>query len=390
MSAPPGTATKAAAAAIARWSLPDAGDDRLYYAQVREDARLELEVLQPAARDSLVVVSSGGCTALSLLAAGAGRVAAVDCNRVQNHLVELKLLAVRLLPQADALAFLGAQPGRPDWRVRSYAGLAPGLTPAARAYWDLHHRAIAGGLLNAGVTERFIRLVVAALRLTVHSRARISRLLACRSVEAQQEFFAQEWNTWRWRTFFRLLLNRAVFRRAYDPAFFQHVENPSFPAHFRACADHAITRLSIAENYFLHHMLAGIYPAATPGGLPEYLTVDSKRRLATAAGLTLVDAGLTSYLRTVDDASVTGFVVSNICERLPPGAVEELFAQMARTAVPGARVCLRNFVGWTDVPAAWRKVFAEDSAWGERLMARDRSVVNRRFTVCTVGERKAP
>ena len=35
-------------------------------------------------------VSSGGCTALSLLAAGAGRVHAVDLNTTQNHVVELK------------------------------------------------------------------------------------------------------------------------------------------------------------------------------------------------------------------------------------------------------------------------------------------------------------
>jgi hypothetical protein len=30
-----------------------------------------------------------------------------------------------------------------------------------------------------------------------------------------------------------LLLNRAVFRRAYDPAFFAHLERPSFADHFR-------------------------------------------------------------------------------------------------------------------------------------------------------------
>ena len=76
--------------AVARVALPDARHDRLYFAQVREDPLLELAALRPAAGEHVVVVSSGGCTALSLLAAGAGRVTAVDLNATQNHLVELK------------------------------------------------------------------------------------------------------------------------------------------------------------------------------------------------------------------------------------------------------------------------------------------------------------
>ncbi|MGH7619814.1 MAG: DUF3419 family protein, partial [Gemmatimonadaceae bacterium] len=84
---------------VDRVSLPGAIDDRLYFAQVREDPLLEIEALQPTASDSLVVVGSGGCTALSLLSAGAGRVASVDLNRSQNHLIELKLATVSTMPQ---------------------------------------------------------------------------------------------------------------------------------------------------------------------------------------------------------------------------------------------------------------------------------------------------
>ena len=75
----------------ARVTLPGAVHDRLFFAQVREDPRAELAALRPGPDDDVVVVSSGGCTALSLLAAGAGRVVAVDLNATQNHLVELKL-----------------------------------------------------------------------------------------------------------------------------------------------------------------------------------------------------------------------------------------------------------------------------------------------------------
>ncbi|HVF14183.1 MAG TPA: DUF3419 family protein, partial [Acidimicrobiales bacterium] len=78
-------------------NLADSVDDRLYFAQVREDPVLEIEALEPAADETLVVVGSGGCTALSLLAAGAGRVVAVDLNRIQNLLTDLKAATVATL-----------------------------------------------------------------------------------------------------------------------------------------------------------------------------------------------------------------------------------------------------------------------------------------------------
>ena len=107
----PDVAAAGVASHVHRVSLPSAVDDRLYFAQVREDPRLEIEALDPGPADSIVVVGSGGCTALSLLAAGTRQVTAVDVNRAQNHLIELKVSALTVLSRAESLAFLGATPG---------------------------------------------------------------------------------------------------------------------------------------------------------------------------------------------------------------------------------------------------------------------------------------
>ncbi len=58
---------------LERVTLPDARADKLFFAQVREDPVLEIEALRPTEGQTIVIVSSGGCTALSLLASGAGR-----------------------------------------------------------------------------------------------------------------------------------------------------------------------------------------------------------------------------------------------------------------------------------------------------------------------------
>ena len=368
-------------APIARVALADAVADRLYFAQVREDPRAELEALRPRPDETVVVVSSGGCTALSLLAAGAGRVVAVDRNAAQNHLVELKAAAAALGAR-EAVAFLGALPASD--RAVVYATLRTALTPPARSYWDARPRAVAAGVLGAGVSERFIALVVAGLRLAVHPRARVDRMLACRSVEEQQALYRREWDTWRWRALFGVLCNRLAFRSAYPPQFFAGAGHQSFAQHFRRLAEHALTELPVRDNYFLHQMLTGRYPVDEPDGVPPYLSVDGARRVAAARErLTLVDGGMTGYLRTCADRSVHGYALSNVCEWMSAAEADALFREVLRTAAPGARLVFRNFVGWTGLPAGCDRV-VPDAALGERLSWKERSVVQASVVACRV------
>lgn len=369
---------------VARQTMSSWRTDRLYFAQVREDPLLEMETLHPTAADTTVVVGSGGCTALSLLAGG-GQVIAVDDNATQNHLIELKVAAVALLPLHDAVAFLGGAPSSGELRMVAYDVLRSALTPSARTYWDSHPDDLRAGVITTGVTERFIGMLVRALERFVHSRSRIDRLLACTSLPEQRAFYEREWDSWRWRAFFRLLVGRRSFERVYDAAPLRHARSSSFADHFRRLAEHALTQLPVANNYFLHQMLTGRYPVAVDGGVPPYLSERGAAALAAGvSSLSIVDATITEYLRSCPDRSVTGFALSNVCEWLSPAAVDELFAEVARVACPGARVCFRNFMGWTNVPSRWRGVLVEERDHGERLIARDRSLVQYRFVVCRV------
>ena len=361
---------------LRRTELAGAADDRLYFAQVREDPRLELAVFKGRWDAPIAVVSSGGCTALSLLAEGAGEVIGVDLNRTQNHLVELKAAAVARLDPDEALALLGGSPLAPGPRRHAYRRLRDALTPAARHYWDARPELVARGVLQAGVTERLMRLIAGCVRRVVHPHGRVDRLLALRSLAEQREFYRREWDNRRWRLLFRALCNRLVLRRTYHPAFFDQVADPTYASHFRRVAERTLTELPVRDNYFLHHLLTGNYPA---GSRPPYLSARYG-----VDGLSLVDGGFTDYLRGRPAASLAGFALSNICEWLTAAQVDDLFAQIVRTAQPGARLVFRNFVGWTEVPRRWRDVVHEDRAWGEELMRLDRSLCQRRFAVCEV------
>ena len=369
---------------VRRVTLPDAVSGRLFFAQVREDSRLDVEAIAPRRREEVLVVGSAGCTALSLLAEQPARVWSVDLNRTQHHLVELKLAALRALPATDALAVLGGVPAPAAARRRQYELVRAGLGDAARVWWDARKADVEGGVLASGVSERFIRAIVAVVGAAVHPRSRQARLLACRSLHEQRALYHTEWNSRRWRALFHVLLNRAVFRRTYEPGFFAHVENPSFARHFHALVERGLTALPVADNYFLHHMLTGRFPADVVGGVPPYLSTRGARAAADAADrLTLVDGSVTAFLRTRPDASLHGFALSNVAEWLDAGGVDALFREVARTAAPGARVVFRDFVGRTDVPTALRHVLCVDEQRSAHLTRRDRSLLQQRIVVCT-------
>jgi S-adenosylmethionine-diacylglycerol 3-amino-3-carboxypropyl transferase len=143
--------------------------------------------------------------------------------------------------------------------------------------------------------------------------------------------------------------------------------------------------LPVRDNYFLHHMLRERYPVDVEGGVPPYLSLAGYDTITGASSqFALGDGTMTEYLRTLRDGSVSVFSLSNICEWLAPNDLDSLFAEIVRTAAPGARLCFRNFVGWTEVPERFRDVIVEDRALGERLTPRDRSVVLRRVAICRI------
>lgn len=232
---------------------------------------LEIDALGVASGGRYVVVSSGGCTALSLLARGADEVVAVDLNAAQNHVTEIKAAALVALEPVEVAEFLGGYAMNGALRLRRYALLRPHLSLAAVRYWDANRRAIERGVLRSGVSEKFIAFLATLVRATVHPQRRIDSLLSCTTLDEQARFYDEEWNSVRWRTLFRVLLSRRTLKRTYEPGFFSNVENQSFPAHFHGVFERTIRHVPVATNYFLHQMLTGFYPAEVPGGLPPYL-----------------------------------------------------------------------------------------------------------------------
>jgi S-adenosylmethionine-diacylglycerol 3-amino-3-carboxypropyl transferase len=314
------------------------------YASVWEDADVLCDALAPVAAGGRVLsIASSGDNVLALLTLDPVEVVAVDLSEAQLAAVALRAAVFRAMEPTAIQAFLGVLPDSD--RYGTYRALRPGLPSFARDFWDANPEAIAGGVIHAGRFERYLRLFRRRVLPLVHSKRRIERLLKNESLEAQERFYREEWDTWRWRLVFRLFFSRLVMGRlGRDPAFFEHVEG-AVGDRLLARTRHALTAVPVRTNPYLTYIMTGNYaPHALPRYLRPELAADIRERLDRVV--------LARGPAEVAGGAFDAFNLSDIFEYMSPAEHERVYGALVERARPGARLAYWNMLASRGVPAA--------------------------------------
>ena len=356
--------------------------ERLLFAQCWEDPRMDAESLCLQPGKTALVVTSGGCTALSLALLRPERILAVDLNAAQSHLLRLKIAGAKRLAHPEYLELLGVRPS--SRRGSLYQQCRTVLPSPAAAFWDAHQPLIEAGVLRAGRYERYLA-AFRRLLILVEGRRKVAQLFALRSLEDRRRFYEEQWNTHLWRLCFRLFFSRPVLGRVgLDRSFFNYVDGiEDFGAHFLRLTRHALVDLSPQENYFAAQICLGHY--LDERTMPPYLLAENYPALRSAVDQIEVETmELGAFLARMPDCSVDAFAYSNVFEWLPPDVFEEVLRQTHRVARPNARVCYRNLLVRRQTPPALAHLFRPEPDLAGRLLAEDRSWVYSHFEVATV------
>lgn len=136
----------------------------LAFSQVREDPEIELKIVEKLAEKQglglrVLLVASGGCTALSLLAnPHVAKVEAVDVNPAQLHLIELRRQALLHFSVKQQLELIGADLTTfESARLKLYQELSQKLPEITRKYWNERQEQIAFGVNRVGRFEELFR-----------------------------------------------------------------------------------------------------------------------------------------------------------------------------------------------------------------------------------------
>ena len=342
-----------------------------------EDPQSDRAAIRLASGQSLLTISSGGCNTLSFLLDDPGRIYAIDINASQSHLLKLKCAAIKRLDAGDLHEFLGVIPGVIPLtrRLDMFESICTDLDDGALAYWRARAGAVAAGVIHQGRFERFLARFRSFLRM-LQGRRRIERLFESDSLEAQQRYFDESWNTMRWRVLFRMAFNKRILaRRGLSSDYFRFDDgSSSFAESFFNRARRAFCEIPIRSNYFLAQYLLGRYLSRE--AVPDYLLRENLPIVrARLDRLEIITADAKEWLAARPTASIDAFSLSNICELMNANDTTITFEQVAHAARPGARICFRNLMVPRDVPAALANRIRAQEQTSRELLRTDRSFV---------------
>tara|TARA_R110000868_G_scaffold32759_26_gene119379 strand:+ start:9389 stop:10609 length:1221 start_codon:yes stop_codon:yes gene_type:complete len=358
----------------------------LVYAQIWEDPAVDMEALAITPDSHVVTIASGGCNVLSYLTADPAKITAVDLNTAHIALNKLKLMAARTLPDHAAFHRFFAQADSKE-NIAAYRDIvAPHLDEATRRYWEgrdlIGRRRIGGfarGIYKHGLLGRFIG--AAHLLARVHG-VDLRRMLAATSRAEQREIFEREVAPIFDRAFVRWLTSQpaSLFGLGIPPAQFEALAGDArMDVVLKARLEKLACDFDLKDNYFAVQAFGRGYDGGE-GPLPPYLQAANHDAVrARADRVDVRHANFTDFLREQPDASADRYILLDAQDWMDDEQLNALWAQITRTAKPGARVLFRTAGEPSILPG--RVVDAVLNRWAYRAeasldyTARDRSAI---------------
>ncbi|MEW6468330.1 MAG: DUF3419 family protein [Bacteroidota bacterium] len=307
------------------------------YANCWEDADILLEGLSPGPGSSILSVGSAGDNSFSLLARNPDLVVAVDVNKTQLYLVELKKAAFMELSYEELLAFLGFSASAK--REELYHRIKTGLSPASRSYWDKNLIQVRQGVIFAGKFERYFQTFSRKILPWIHSGSTVRLLFSEKTEAGQNEFYRSTWNSWQWKLLFRIFFSRYVMGKyGRDPEFLKEV-NFSVADFIYRKAEKQLCSVRAQHNFILRFNLTGDFG----GLLPHYVRGENFEAIRSRIGrLHILEGYAEDAVRKY--GPFHGMNLSNIFEYMSRDLFRNTAEELLNGSVAGGRLAYWNLM----------------------------------------------
>jgi S-adenosylmethionine-diacylglycerol 3-amino-3-carboxypropyl transferase len=344
----------------------------LRYSFGNEDWRTEEEALDIQPKDQVLCITASGDRPLNLLTRECQKIICVDANHVQNYLLQLKVAAMHILDYQDYLSFLGAQPGK--GRKQTLQLLLSHMDQEAAQFWMNHQRMVAKGILYQGSVERLTNIVAKVFTLTRGKKVR--RLFSMNNIEEQRKFVKEEWDSYILRKLLNLVLNSFLSRLIIADPGLTNYSSDIKPGNYIYDRINASLEKELAKkNPLLSLLIRGkVSPEAFSPYLTEIGTQTIKPRLS---ALEIRTTDILEYLEFLSEPTFDVFSLSDVASYLSYFDFIRLLKGMIKTAKPGARFCLRQFLSSYDIPPNLQAYFVREKSLEKRLERLDNCFVYR-------------
>jgi S-adenosylmethionine-diacylglycerol 3-amino-3-carboxypropyl transferase len=316
----------------------DAKLDLLRYSQAWEDHRLLGRGLRIGPGDDVLSIAGSGANVLALLLAAPRSIIALDVNRAQLALLELKLAAIERLSHHEFACLVGARAGAD--RQELYERVRDGLGTRARAHWDVHLADLERGVLGAGMLERYFE----RFRERHLAQLDLSPLLDLDDRGQQASLYDRLLGTPEFEAAVRATFTpEAMAGQARDATQFRYVTAQDVPGYFLRRLRYVCTQLPTRGNFYLEWFLTGRYRDLDAG--PPFLRPANFERLRALAGrVTIVEDELSRFLAAQPPGAVSAANLSDVFEYVSEDTTAELLELLVSRLRPGGRVAYWNLL----------------------------------------------
>lgn len=370
--------------------------DSFVYNQIWEDPKVDLTALRLDANSRVLTISSGGCNALNYLLEDPKSVTAVDLNRNHIYLLNLKIAALRYLPEyEDFFDFFGRGKGK-NTGPNYLRYIAPHLDPDTRGFWEsntlggsfLYGDRLSffrnGGLYDHSRNGYFLRFFQRVAKI---SGCHPEKVLKAGSMEEQRVLYERHIDP-----FFDTLLVRVVgklpvtmFGLGIPPQQYEELKidlgaGKTLIDLYRERVRRLACDFPIGENYFAWQAFARKYDTTRRKAIPEYLRQESFDILrAKADRLATVIGSATDIIKDSGPRAFNRFVLLDAQDWMNDEQMINLWSAIAENGEPGSRIIFRTAASAspieTRLPRELRSKFTYDEAFSKELFIQDRASI---------------
>ncbi len=313
----------------------------IQFAVVREDPASEVALIQKFHAKKILLIGSGGCTALTLQSHFPGlEMTIVEPNPAQVTLLQNKIVALKELSETKRKLTFNIESSDPH------------------------------GLNACGNFESLFRSFRLFIEDFVCGHVQLRQILTNKEASKElMEIFSNKF----WAVSFELFFSEQLLNCMFGQDATQHAPKNSYPKYFQTVLEQGLLRADRTENYFLQHIFLGYY-VDQKNCLPDYLHLP-----APALYRFVVEPKLISEIE--DFSSYDLISLSNIFDWMPEENIADVAQQLIATSKKGCVIFFRQLNNRKNLMQLFAPSFSFDHDLEESLLADDRSLFYCKFNI---------
>jgi len=318
--------------------------NKVYYSEVMEDWNIIQHALQLNKGDNVLSIASAGDNIFHALLYDINTVKAVDINKYQINVSQLKQACIANLNYTDFLVLLGLENGDRKNIIDSF-----NFDWVNKLDYDYKNTIIKNGIINIGELSKFLKEMQKNLDFLI-GKSSLVKFFFSKNLKEKQDLWEKYFQTNEVNSFFSDFLSDKNIVDSFIPkhAFGNMADNPFYIYYLKRLKERLVD-YEASKNYFLYRMLLGTTPKEQKTLLPYMQKKHYEQLKNNISKINWETGSIVDIVQNSNDM-FDKVNLSNVPDWLDEKDYTELWFNLTQKVTSGGRVFARSFLNERSIP----------------------------------------